>query len=321
KYGIANSQLTGENDITIHDLMLGERVDSPTALKLPLDLAVALLTDSEGKIRAAVPVRGNLNNPEFDLGAVIREALSTVIVNIVSAPFRALAKLFGHDGGGEDAGSIEFEHGSAKLLPSEEEKLQAVARAMSERPQLKLVVQAPYALETDGAAMKLEMARREVALALGRSLEPGEKPAPVVFESLATQRALERLAARKADSNVVRDLAARYAKRTGEEPKRASQWLRNAGDPNFYKSVYAWLVESEPVSDDSMENLAASRANVVLEALRSAGADPARLEPGPVEASNHEEGKHIAAELSLKAAVEVRTTAASKAPAIAQISR
>jgi uncharacterized protein involved in outer membrane biogenesis len=320
KYGIENSQLTGNNDITIHDLRLGEPVESPTALKLPLDLAVALLTDSEGKIRTVVPVKGDLNNPKFDLGAVIREALGNLIVKIVSAPFRALAGLFGNSRG-KDFGSVEFEPGSARLLASEKEKLQEVAKAMRERPQLKLVVHAPYARETDREAMKQEMASRDVALALGRSLQPGEKPGPVVFESLATQRALERLLAKKADAGVVRELAAQHARRTGEEPKRASLLVRKTGDPDFYKSMYAWLVEAQPIGDASVEDLAASRANVVLEALRSAGADPDRLAPGPVEASKHEEGKRISAELSLEAVGRQHSAASRKAPAVAQVSR
>jgi hypothetical protein len=321
KYGIDNSQLTGNNDITIHDLKLGEPVDSPTAIKLPLDLAVALLTDSEGKIRVAVPVRGDLNNPKFDLGAVIREALGELIQRIVSAPFRALAGLFGQNQG-KDISSVEFEAGSARLMPSEKEKLQEVAKAMSERPKLKLVVQAPYALDTDGAALKREMAGREVALALGRSLEPGEKPAPVVFESLGTQRALERLLAKKAASSVVRDLAAQYAKQTGAEPKRASLLLRTSGDPDFYKAMYAWLVESEPIAGDSMQNLAAGRANVVLDALRSAGTDPARLESGPAAAGKQEKGKRIAAGLSLELAGKSPSAQASpEVPVVKQASR
>jgi Domain of Unknown Function (DUF748) len=320
KYRIENSQLTGDNDITIRDLRLGEPVDTPTALKLPLDLAVALLTDSEGKIRTAVPVRGDLNNPQFAIGTVIREALGNLIAKIVSSPFRALAGLFG-DNHGKDFGSVEFEPGSAKLMASEKEKLQEVAKAMGERPQLRLVVQAPYA-QTDRAAMKQEMAGREVALALGQSLQPSEKPGPVVFESLATQRALERLLAKKADSNAVRDLVAQDTRRTGQQPKRASPLLRNVGDPEFYKSMYAWLVEAEPVADGSMENLGASRANVVLEALRSAGADSDRLESGAAAASKQKKGKRISADLSFEAVGGDRnTTALPKAPVVAQVSR
>ena len=320
KYGIENSQLTGNNDITIHDLRLGNPVDTPTALKLPLDLAVALLTDSEGRIRFAVPVKGDLNNPKFDFATLIREALGNLIKKIVSAPFRALAGLFGHNRG-KDFGNIEFEAGSAKLLPSEKEKLQEVAKAMSERPQLKLIVQAPYAAHSDRKAMKQELASRDVSLALGRSPDPGEKPGPVVFESLATQRVLERLLAKKTDSNVVRELVARYTKRTGEAPKRAGMLERRPGNPDFYETVYAQLVEAQPIASASLQNLAAGRAEVVLDSLRSAGVDPARLESGPVEPSKQEDSKRISAELSLEPIQSPRTTAVPKAPEIAQASR
>jgi hypothetical protein len=310
RYGIENSQLTGNNDITIHDLTLGEPVDTPTALKIPLDLAVALLTDSEGKIRTAVPVRGNLKDPKFDLGAVIREAVTNLVGKIASAPFRALAGLLGDkQGQGKDLNSVDFEPGSAKLMPSEKEKLQEVAKAMSERPNLKLVVQAPYAPGTDRDAMKRAIASREVALALGRTLQPGEKPGPVVFENLATQRALERLVAKKSDSATVRDLVARYTRQTGEEPKRASMLLRRSGDPKFYEAMFAWLAGAESVADTSVENLAVSRAKAVLDGLRSAGVDPARLESGPVEPGKQDEAEHVNAELSLAPVGARRTTA------------
>ena len=303
KYGIQNSQLAGDNDVTIRELRLGEPVDSPTALKLPLDLAVALLTDSQGKIRAAVPVSGDLNNPKFAIGAVIREAIGNLFANIITAPFRALAGLFGDKHVKDDAGSVAFEPGSAKLRASENEKLQEVAKIMNERPQLKLVVQAAYAPDTDRAAMKEEMASREIALALGRSLEPGEKPAPVAFDSLATQRALERLVSKKAaDPAVVRNLSSQYAKRTGAEPRRAGMILRETGDAEFYKAMYAWLVDSEQVSDDSMQKLAASRAGAVLDKLRAAGADSSRLQSGPVAPGKHKDDKVVTAELTLEPA-------------------
>ena len=301
KYGIANSQLIGDNEVTIRDLRLGKPVDSPTALKLPLDLAVALLTDSEGKIRTAVPVRGDLNNPKFAIGTVIREAIGNLISKIVTAPFRALASLFGGKHAKDDAGNVAFEPGSAKLRASENEKLQEVAKVLNERPQLKLVVQAAYEPDTDRAAMKEEMASREVALAQGRSLESGERPAPIMFDDLATQRALERLVGKKAaDPAVVRNLVAQYAKKTGTQPRRAGMLTRETGDTEFYKSMYAWLVEAEQVNDDAMHKLAASRASAVLDKLRAAGTDPKRLQSGPVAPGKQKNDKVVIAELMLE---------------------
>ena len=98
RYKIVKRELAGENRIVMQDFTLGERVSAPNALDLPLDLAVAVLTDSQGRINVAVPVRGNLDNPQFSYGRVIREALASFIVRIATAPFRALAGLSGNGG-------------------------------------------------------------------------------------------------------------------------------------------------------------------------------------------------------------------------------
>jgi len=45
------------------DLSLGEHIDSPSALNLPLDLAIAVLRDSNGRIDIGLPVTGDLNDP------------------------------------------------------------------------------------------------------------------------------------------------------------------------------------------------------------------------------------------------------------------
>jgi outer membrane protein OmpA-like peptidoglycan-associated protein len=55
----------------------------------------------------------------------------------VSAPFRALGRLFG--GVDEEVASIEFTPGSARLRPPEREKLDKVAHVLSERRELTLI--------------------------------------------------------------------------------------------------------------------------------------------------------------------------------------
>jgi len=316
KYRVENGELTGENDVTVHELALGEPVDTPTALKLPLDLAVALLTDSDGVIHAAIPVKGDLHDPKFAIGTVIREALGNLIKKIVSAPFRALAGLFG-DKKEQDFGRIEFEPGSAKLKASEKEKLQNVAKAMEERPQLKLIVQAPYSPDADREAMKREKASRDVELALGRTLRPDENPGPVAFESLATQRALEKLSAKKSDPVAQRAWIAQYTKRKGTEPKRAGMILRSKGDPEFYEAMFEWLARTETVADAAMQDLAEERAQAVTETLSAAGIDAERLETAPAHPTKPEKEQKIGAELSLAPADVHRATASRKANHVA----
>jgi len=314
KYHIEHGVLTGENDITVHELKLGEHVDTPTALKIPLDLAVALLTDANGVIHVAVPVKGNVNDPKFAIGTVIREAFANLIQRIVSAPFRALARLFGgHKGADEDFGRIEFDPGSARLMASEKEKLQNVAKALDQRPQLKLTVQAPYAPQADRQAMQRERALRDLAQALGREVKPDEKAAPVAFDSLATQRALERLATEKAGTAAQRDWIAQYAKRAGGEPQRAGMILRSKGDPKFYQAMFDWIASIEPVPESAVQQLAQKRAQAVIETLEAAGTDAGRVEAGPVQSASLEKEKRIGAELALARADTARAQASPNA--------
>ncbi len=58
EYKIVARKLKGENQVIIDNLTLGERVDSKDATSLPLDLAIALLSDSKGVIDLGLPVQG-----------------------------------------------------------------------------------------------------------------------------------------------------------------------------------------------------------------------------------------------------------------------
>src|SRR5262249_17502609 len=160
-YKIDNGALAGDNRVVLEKFTLGERVEAPGALSLPLDLAVALLTDSDGKIDVAVPVRGNVDDPQFSYGQVIGQAIGNLITRIVTAPFGALAALFGGGGGSESLESIAFDPGRAALLPPEREKLKRVAEGLGKRPQLRLVAEGHH-----GPADRAALQQRDVESAV-----------------------------------------------------------------------------------------------------------------------------------------------------------
>ncbi|MDZ7683730.1 MAG: DUF748 domain-containing protein [Gammaproteobacteria bacterium] len=60
EYTIADRQLDGRNNLVLRDLKLGERMETPNAMDLPLDMAVALLKDKDGVIDLDLPVTGNV---------------------------------------------------------------------------------------------------------------------------------------------------------------------------------------------------------------------------------------------------------------------
>ena len=88
KYNVVNRKLTASNSIFIDQFELGEKVENPNAVSLPLKLAVALLKDSSGKIKLDVPITGSLDDPKFSVGAIVADALMNVISKVVTSPFR-----------------------------------------------------------------------------------------------------------------------------------------------------------------------------------------------------------------------------------------
>ena len=77
-----------------HDqFTLGEAVQSDSATTLPVRLAVALLKDAKGEIHLDVPVRGDLDDPEFGLGKVILNAFVNLVTRVVTSPFSPVLAL------------------------------------------------------------------------------------------------------------------------------------------------------------------------------------------------------------------------------------
>lgn len=152
RYEINQKALQGTNKIILSEIRLGAKVDSPAALDLPLDLAIALLKDSDGRIDLEIPLSGDLANPEFDIGPIIRQAISNMLGNIVSAPFRFLANLIG--GESAELGAVSFRAGRSDLTPPEQEKLLKLGIALSERQALILSVPAPFVADVDSAMLQ-----------------------------------------------------------------------------------------------------------------------------------------------------------------------
>lgn len=272
QYKINNSELQGENKVVLEQFTLGERVESPGALNLPLDLAIALLTDSEGRINVEVPVRGNVDSPEFGYGHLIWQAIRTVITNIVTAPFRALGSLFGS---GAPPENIAFDAGSARLLPPEREKLVRVAKTMQQRPQLKVMVQGSFDAAQDGRALREAAVRATLAERLELKPAPGDVPAPIPFDNAKVQRALEALLTERAGAEAVNQHAAAFEKQAGRKPDRVNPMFavigRGSADRQFYESVFQRLVELQPLAPAALQDLARRRSETIVKELAAGG--------------------------------------------------
>ncbi len=149
-YKVENKVLTASNNILIDQFELGEKVENPNAVSLPLELAVALMKDSDGKIKIDVPISGSLEDPQFSISHIVVDALINSIGKMIGSPFRALASLIGSEA---DLSTISFTAGEATLNKSEISKLDDLAAALKARPVLKLEIKGAAFQEQDWPAV------------------------------------------------------------------------------------------------------------------------------------------------------------------------
>lgn len=310
QYKIKQRQLQGENQVVMDKLTLGERIDSPTATSLPLDLAIALLQDSGGRIDLGLPVSGSLDDPQFSYGSLVWKAITNVLTKIVTAPFRALGALFG--GGGEEVGSIAFEAAEPQLAPPEREKLTKLAAAMAKRPGLVLAVGGRHA-EADRLALKDRQLRRAVMTQAGQRVEAQGDPGPLSTQSPKVRAALEALYEKRvgaADLAALKEgfrqanpgqleegmagkLMSRLSGLLREKKTLSETEVARLKGADFHGVLYARLREKEDVPDERLLALARQRGEGAADILKAAGLAAGRLKPLPPAPFVPEEGAAV----------------------------
>ncbi|WP_152446885.1 DUF748 domain-containing protein [Janthinobacterium sp. HH01] len=322
EYKVRQGQLEGNNHIVLDKLTLGERIDSPDALKLPLELALAILKDSDGRIDLGVPVSGNMNDPQFSYGSVVWKAIGNIMTKIVTSPFRALGNLFGVSG--DKLESIDFDPGSDVVLPPEREKLKQVAQILAKKAQLKLYVPGQYSVEADGAALRAQALRRAVLARAEVKLAAGEQPGPLDIGQRKVRGAMrdlyaERFGAAELDKQKKAAEAAAPATAGAATAADASAAAQKKlpvlqrlgkmvqGEPQvadasaFYAKLQERLEQNQPLPADALPQLGAKRAAAILAALKDDGVDPAAAHTTAAETVDASAGKPIALKLGLSA--------------------
>ncbi|WP_068828234.1 DUF748 domain-containing protein [Pseudomonas sp. BMS12] len=158
-YQIEKGLLNADNKLLLEDLQLGEKVDSKDAVDLPIRLAVALLKDTQGNIDIQLPVKGDLNNPEFSVMPIVWQTLRNLVLRAAQAPFKFIAGLVG--GGSEDLSQVQFAAGSSELDGPAQKTLDTLAAALKERPVLRLEVEGMSASASDGPLLAEQRLERE----------------------------------------------------------------------------------------------------------------------------------------------------------------
>lgn len=188
-FDLEQRKITSANIATLDQFTLGARTNSPDATKLPVTLAIALLKDRQGRIVIDLPVQGSLDDPSFRIGRVVMRVITNLLAKAATSPFALLGAMFG--GGGEELGFQLFTAGESTLLPNEIKKLDTVAKALIERPALRLDLEGGYDPAADAVALQRRELERQVRAFVWeeRRLADPATPPPAEMQLSAEDRA------------------------------------------------------------------------------------------------------------------------------------
>lgn len=259
-YKVTASELVGENKIVLRDLQLGDKVDHPGAASLPLGLAVALLKDADGKIDIDLPVRGNVDDPEFRYGSVVLKALGGLIVKIVASPFALLGNLLGVEA--SELEYITFLPGRSDLTPPELERAGKLAEALRLRPELFLELNGVIDREADGLALKTEKLDALLALRSDSSADPDLDAVAMAEQQTKTLEAIFSEMSSSGDATNALE-AMRLQFTTAPTDTQAAMFDAVA----YYAELRRQTIEVQALSDDELAALANDRSANISDAI------------------------------------------------------
>jgi uncharacterized protein involved in outer membrane biogenesis len=255
KYKVENRKLDAQNQIILNQLTFGEKVESPTATKLPVLLAVAVLKDRNGVIDVNLPISGSLDSPEFSVGGIILRIIINIITRAVTAPFALLGAAFGGGSGGEELSYIEFDYGRSNLTQTAEARIKTIATAMNNRPALKLDISGRVDPVNDLEGLKQASIERKVK---------AQKMKELVRQGTAP-KSVDDVQVDKAEYE--RYLKAAYSDESFPKPRNVIGLAKDLP----VAEMESLMLKNAQASDDDLRNLANRRAQVVQDRLLASG--------------------------------------------------
>jgi len=258
-YQLENRKLSAENHLVLDQLTFGQHVDSPTATKLPVLLAVSLLKDANGVIDIHLPIAGSIDDPKFSVGGLIVQVIVNLLTKAATAPFALLSSMFG---GGEELSTLEFANGSAAIGPDMQRRVATLAKALVARPALKLTIGGHADPVADREALRRAAVDDAMKRAKMKSLaKEGAAPASLDQVSIGAEE---------------RDRWLREAYREAPLPDRPRNVFGILKDVPPAE-MEAMLLAHASVDDEALRLLATARAQAVKNAIATSGVPADRL--------------------------------------------
>ena len=252
KYLILKRKLESQNKIYFDQLTLGDKVDSPTATKLPVKLGIALLKDRKGEIDLNIPVSGSLDDPQFSVFSIVLKVITNLLVKAATSPFSLLGSIFE---GGEQLEFMEFDYGSSEIKGENEKKLGTLIKILQDRPGVKLEIEGHVDMEKDKEGLTQIFFNRKLKAQKLKELIKKGLPSASVDEV-------------KIDPpEYARYLKMAYKEETFPKPKNFLGFEKDIPGPEMEKLMFTHI----EVNENNLRTLAAERSQKVKESVLRAG--------------------------------------------------
>ncbi len=285
KYLIVKRKLESQNNIFLDQFTFGDKVESPQATKLPVKLAIALLKDRKGEIKLDLPVTGSLDDPKFSVWGVILKILLNLISKAATSPFSLLGAVFG---GGEELSYAEFDYGSTALSEANMKKLGTIAKALHDRPSLKMDIEGHVDLERDKDGLIRYLFDKKIKVQKLNEMVKKGQPAVPVDDIKIEPKEYEKY------------LKLAYKEEKFPKPKNVIGMAKDLPAPEMEKLMLTHI----EVKEGDLRTLASQRAMKVKEAiLKSGQVEPERvflLEPKSLAPEKKEKVKESRVDFKLK---------------------
>lgn len=240
-----------DNRIRLEKPVLGPKDTQPGAPDYPVSLGLALLEDLRGNVALDLPISGRLDDAALQVGGLVGKALGGLFTKVVTSPFALLGGIIGLVTPDDPALQvIAFPPGDTRINPAAQERLKQIAKAIEERPRVKIELVGMYEPSSDTRGLKRLRVLRKVQARQQAALPRKQQGANAVDTTRLSPSEYERFL-----RQVYKASPAGRKARGDEEPDIMEQRLQSL----------------ENVAQADLETLARERAEAVRAALLKYG--------------------------------------------------
>ena len=139
KNDIRNNNIISSNILDVYKMNVGKKhKELKVEYNVPLKIALYVLKDKDDKIKFDIPVKGNVNDPEFSYKKIVFKTLVNLMVKVAVSPVRFLANSLGMNS--DKMESIALETLQRSFSAEQYSQLNDLASILKQKPDMQLAM-------------------------------------------------------------------------------------------------------------------------------------------------------------------------------------